>query len=250
MQLHRSAWIGLAVLALASLAAAQDFNVDVGELGSAPPPGYSAAGRTGVWNSVRADHVTPFTTGPTAQDVMLVDVDGNPTGVGFHQYGGMDLVTTSDPSVTGNAGVLMNDYLATHSATLESCMYLNGLENGTYEVLTYAWMPNSPSTQQLVRFDFVPGSTLVGGTWTGHAEGVTYSRTVITISNGHIGWHVGIPSGGALNPGAAFNGFQVRRLDTGAVPAMPAWAAIGLALCLASAGAWTVKRGTGTVRAR
>ena len=105
--------------------------------------------------------------------------------------------------------MLLNDYLATHSDVLESCMYLNGLEDGMYEVLTYARMPNSPGTLQLVRFDFHKGTTLVGGAWPGqHEEGITYSRDIIEVNNGFIGFHVGIPPGGDTVIGAAFNGFQ------------------------------------------
>lgn len=239
--------IALVLVALSWIGAsappwAQSFNVDIGEAGSQPPASYAAAGLAGNWNSARADHVTPFTTGPTAQDVMLVDVNGNATGVGFHQYGGMDHVTTNDASVTGDDAVLLNDYLATHSLSLESCMYLNGLANGTYEVTTYAWMPNSPATKQLVRFDFHPGSTLVGGSWSGaHAEGVTYARDLIEVTDGHIGWHVGIPSGGATFPGAAFNGFQLRKIEAVAVP-LPSWALGILVLATVAGGALLIAR--------
>ncbi|MCI0637343.1 MAG: hypothetical protein L0206_26010 [Actinobacteria bacterium] len=235
--------IGVILVATASGIGAQSFNIDVGELGSEPPATYAGAGLAGVWNSVRADHVTPFTTGPTPQDVMLVDIAGNPTGVGFHQYGGQDHVTTNDVSVTGNDAVLLNDYLATHSLTLESCMYLNGLANGTYEVITYAWMPNSPATLQLVRFDFHPGSTLVGGSWTGaHVEGVTYSRDLIDVTDGHIGFHVGIPNGFPTFPGAAFNGFQLRKIEAAPVPLLPPWALAALVLAVAGGGSLLIAR--------
>ncbi len=236
----------LIVLALGMLAGdvlGQDFNVDVGLPGSQPSSGYAAAGRAGVWNSVRADHISPFTPGPTAQDVFLVDLDGNPTGVGFHQFGGMDLVAANDPSVSGDDAALLNDYLATHSA-LEDCMYLNGLVDGDYEVITYAWMPNSPGTLQNVRFDNHPGNELAGGAWGGqHASSVTYTREIVTVTGGHLGWHVGIPSGGAAFPGAAFNGFQIRRLGppAGAVP-LPAWFPAAAALALGLAGVFVLRR--------
>jgi hypothetical protein len=232
-----------ALVAAAAPASAQDFNVDVGEPGSQPPATYAAAGSAGVWNSVRAEHVAPFTPDRTPQDVLLVDVHGNPTNVGFHQYGGMDHVTASDPSVTGDDAALLCDHLATHSTVLESCMYLNGLANGTYEVLTYAWMPNSPGTLQLVRFDDHPGSTLVGGAWPGaHAEGVTYSRDLIEVTEGHIGFHVGIPGGGATVPGAAFNGFQLRLVQGAPVPTLPAWALCAFVVASAALGALRLRR--------
>jgi len=231
------------VSATTCLATAQNFNVDVGQPGSQPPASYAAAGIPGVWNSVLGTHTPPFTPGPTPSDIMLVDTHGNPTGVGFHQFGGMDYVTANDPSIGGNPAALLNDYLATHSTSLEDCMYLNGLENGTYEVITYSWMPNSPSTIQNVRFDFNPGIDPVGGAWPGsHAEGITYSRRIIEVTTGFIGWHVGIPGGGATHPGAALNGFQIRLLGTAAVPALPTYGMVGLTALLLLVGSRTLRR--------
>ncbi len=233
---------GLAVFLAAGTASSQSFNVDVGA-GSPPPATYAGAGQAGVWNSVLAQHVTPFTPGPTPQDVFLVDLDGNPTAVGFHQYGGMDLTSASDPGVSGDDALLLDDHLRTHSLVLESCMYLNGLDDGLYEVITYAWMPNAPSVEQLVRFDFHPGSTLVGGAWSGaHVEGVTYSRDVIDVTGGHVGWHVGIPSGGATFPGAAFNGFQLRKIVAGPVPLLAPVKVALLAAAVALGGALLLHR--------
>lgn len=192
----------------------QSFNVDVGDPSSAPKSTYAAAGQEGFWNNVSGAHITPFTPNPTPSDDMLLDVEGNPTNVGFHQFGGMDLQSVENSDATDADDIkLLNDYLVTHSAALESCMYLNGLENGLYEVITYAWFPNESKTVQKVRFDFVTGFTLVGGVWPGdHAEGLTYSYDLIDVTNGHIGWHVGIPSGGSTTIGAAFNGFQLHKV--------------------------------------
>jgi hypothetical protein len=75
-----------------------------------------------------------------------------------------------------------------------------------------------------VRFDppGPPETALVGGTWNGaHQEGVTYARHIVDVTNGRIGFHSGIPGGGMVNPGAAFNGVQLRLLAT--VPAFGAW---------------------------
>lgn len=204
----------LATLGVCGSVMGQSFNVDVGVASDPPKSTYAGAGQAGHWNNVSGAHITPFTPNATPSDDMLLDLEGNATGVGFHQYGGMDLqsVESSDATDTDDAK-LMNDYLVTHSIPLESCLYLNGLENGLYEVITYAWFPNQPATMQLVRFDFVPGTTLVGGTWSGgHAEGVTYSYDLIDVTSGHIGWHVGIPAGGDTVIGAAFNGFQLHKV--------------------------------------
>ena len=222
---------------MVSTVSAQSFNVDVGQPGSQPPATYAAAGQAGVWNSLTAEHITPFTTGPTPDDVLLVDINGNQTSVGFHQFGGMDLQAANDPNLSGDSASLLNDYMATHSVPLENCMYLNGLEPGTYEVITYAWMPNNPFNMQLVRFDNLPGEIdLVGGVWPGdHVEGVTYNREVFDVVDGHIGWHVGIPTGGATEPGAAFNGFQIKLLGD-PVPAASEWGLLILSLMTLGAG--------------
>lgn len=246
MKCPRLAFASCALVLMTTTATGQSFNVDVGQPGSQPSANYAAAGRAGVWNSLRADHITPFTTGPTAQDVQLVDVNGNLTNVGFHQFGGMDLVSTNDVSVSGADAALLNDYLATHNTSLEDCMYLNGLEDGMYEVITYAWMPNFPGVQQKVRFDFHPGNDFAGGAWPGgHVEGVTYSREIVTVTNGLLGWHVGIPSGGATNPGAAFNGFQIRKIEA-TVPTLPEYGMIALAFGLLLVGGYTLQRRAGS----
>lgn len=203
----------LVAMALPLPAVGQSFNVDIGEPGAGPPARYGAAGDVGHWNSVLAEHNEPFRTGRTPDDYMLIDIHGNQTDVGFHQYGGMDLQDHTESDATGDDAILMNDCLVTHSIQLESCMYLNGLENGRYEVLTYAWFPNHPEAIQKVRFDFHEGFTLIGGDWPGdHAEGVTYSRDIIEVTREHIGFHVGIPAGGDTEVGAAFNGFQLHKI--------------------------------------
>jgi hypothetical protein len=200
--------------AICGSAMGQSFNVDVGPPGTQPPSSYAAAMHDGFWNSVTAAHITPFTPNATPQDDLLVDIDGNQTSVGFHQFGGQDPESVGSSSAAGNDGNLLNDFLLTHSIALESCLYLNGLENGLYEIVTYAWWPDKPAILQKVRFDFTPTVfTLVGGAWSGqHEEGVTYDYQVFNVTAGHIGWHVGIPAGGDTVTGAAFNGFQIHKV--------------------------------------
>ncbi len=227
---------------LSSRVLAQSFNIDVGGAGSGPASTYAAAGWPGIWNVVQAEHTTPFTTGPHPNDYMLVDINGNPTGVGLHQYGGMDQLTANDPSVSGNDAALLNDAMVTHSLTLETCTYLNGLQNGTYEVLVYAWMPNQPSSMAQTRFDFHPGVELVGGAWPGaHVEGVTYSRHIVQVTSGNMGLHVGIPSGGNTAIGAAWNGLQLRPLQGIPVPVSPKSVLLMTAIVV-SAGAFVFRK--------
>jgi hypothetical protein len=164
----------------------------------------------GVWNSIEAEDSPRVTYD-------LVDLEGRPSGVRLHQIGGTEIRSASDPSVSGDDAALMNDALITYTASLESCLFVNGLEPGTYEVITYAWMPNAPEGRARVRHDPSPTVVDVGGAWTGaHVEGITYARHVLEIaSDGFLGAHSGIVPGELESDGAALNGIQLRRLVTG-----------------------------------
>ncbi|HPF40614.1 MAG TPA: hypothetical protein P5081_16070 [Phycisphaerae bacterium] len=205
-------------LAMVSAASAQSFNVDVGLPGSGPSQSYAAAGLPGKWNVISAAHVTPFMTGPHPLAEHLFDLAGDPTNVVVHQFGGMDLNQKDDPGTSDDDAALMDDYRATHSQSLETCLYVNGLAPGRYEVTTYAWMPVDNRMVSKVRFDFSSSIPLVGdGAWPGgHVEGVTFTRHIVTVSAGgsmtFIGMHIGVPSGGDTITGAPLNGFQIREL--------------------------------------
>jgi hypothetical protein len=199
--------------ALATPAFSQSINLDIGEPADAPSATYGAAGLPGVWNSVRCEHTTA-NPGPQPFDYMLVDLAGNATGVGLHQFGGTELLSADDPTVSGDDATLLDDALVTHSIALKSCLYFNGLENGSYEVLTYAWMPNHPEVLNKVFFDFTPGFALVGGSWSGvHELGITYARHIIHVTNGFMGPHAGLPDDGDPAIGGALNGMQLRKVS-------------------------------------
>lgn len=203
-------------LCLTARVNAQSFNIDVGADGSPPSSEYAAAGLPGFWNVVQIPHLPPFMTGPHPNAETIVDIDGRDTGVVIHQFGGMDLNAANNEATTGDDEALLDDYFATHFVVLETCVYINGLEPGAYEVTTYAWMPQSEETLSKIRFDFDPFNyqPLIGGAWPGsHVEGVTFSRHVVTVSPGSfIGLHVGIPNGGSTTVGVPLNGIQIRQL--------------------------------------
>ena len=205
--------IGLAgVSVLSAPTLGQSFNIDFGLPEAGPPPTYGGAGQVGTWNSIEGEH-TPFNDPEIIYE--LVDLQGHPTGVTLHQFGGLDLIAADDPSIKGNDAILLNDALVTHSANLESCLFINGLESGTYEVLTYAWMPNHPETLSRVRHDFTKGTVDVGGAWSGaHVEGITYARHIVEVAGSFMGSHSGNIPGGNLKIGAALNGIQLRKLDS------------------------------------
>ncbi|MFT4538439.1 MAG: hypothetical protein ACI835_000873 [Planctomycetota bacterium] len=87
----------------------------------------------------------------------MVDLAGNASGVRMHQFGGQAWMDEVDPDLIGDHDALLGDALVTHSLTLDSCLYINGLQNGTYEVLTYMWRPNHPEVIHKSKIDFVPG---------------------------------------------------------------------------------------------
>jgi len=204
----RFALFAALVLAVAGDVRAQSFNFDFGPPDSGPPATYAAAGSAGYWNSIPAAHGTN-TPG-------LRDLAGNVTGVSISQIGGFSLLTQNDPLVTGDDAVLLDDFLVTYSPTLETCIYLNGLQAGTYEVLIYARMPD-PQVLSYASVDQEPGFPhySVGGAWSGnHALLASYSRHVAVVGPaGDLDLHSGVVPGAQPALGAALNGLQVLRLD-------------------------------------
>lgn len=198
----------LALLAATGTAHAQNLNFDFGAADDGPPATYGAAGQVGHWNSFPAAHGTN-TSG-------MVDVAGLPTAVSVSQIGGFTLLVENDPSVTGDDALLLDDFLVTYSSSLESCLYLNGMAPGTYEVLIYARMPDS-DVLSYTSVDQEPGFPhwSVGGVWPGqHAVLISYSRHYAVVGpSGDLDLHSGVVP--AANPalGAALNGLQVRRVD-------------------------------------
>ncbi len=195
-------------LTLVSAACGQSFNLDIGLAGVAPPDTYGGAGQPGHWISV------PGTQGVDYDN--LVDVNGVTTGVGFTQFGGTETLTVNDPALDGNDARLMNDYLVSYTM-IENCLFFNGLEPGTYEVIIYARMPAQPTVFSLTNVDEEPGNPhlLVGGPWPGqHEAGVSYSLHIAEVdASGALGMHSGVPPDGNLQDGAALNGVQIRKVE-------------------------------------
>lgn len=185
---------------------AQSLNLDFGEPLTGPSSNYGAAGSPGFWNAVRADNNVNYA---------LKNLAGNVTGVLFHQYGGTAVITSNDPSVSGDDALLMNDGITTYNPGLDSCFYFNGLQPGTYEVITYAWRPDNLTQMAKTFIDNTPGLEISGGAWPGqHAHGVTYARHIVTVDgSGFMGPHSGLAAGANAALGAMCNGMQLRRMD-------------------------------------
>jgi hypothetical protein len=190
--------------ALVGPVSAQSINIDIGPPGTEPPTGYRAAGLPGQWQKFEATTWGVFHN--------LVDVNGNPIAARVRQIGGTEIVIATlggpaDPQ--GSDAILLGDALLTHA--LENCLFFENLTSGTYEVLSYAWVPTAPTTLNHVWIDFHPVEPLIGGLWPGRFKvGVSHARHEFVVTNGVINMHSGIPSGNGPNPGAALNGIQLR----------------------------------------
>lgn len=191
-------------------AQAQSFNLAFGPPAMQPSSTYSAAGLPGHWHSlIAANGTTTFN---------LVDITGTTTNVRLTQIGGSQLLNINDGLTNGDDQTLMDHFLVTYTPTLETCLFINALQDGIYEVIAYAWMPRSPTVMAYVSSDEEPGfpHKVVGGTWPGgHQEDVTYSRHYCIVGppfNGRLRIHSGIVPGAIAANGAAMNGVQVRLL--------------------------------------
>lgn len=213
--MHRmSQTVGLALLMVCHGADAQSLNIDFGLPADGPSSSYAAAGLPGYWNSIPAYHGTTTFN--------LKNLAGVATPVQLQQIGGTELLTTNDPMTGGDHGRLMDDYLVTYSASLESCLFIRNLEPGWYEMLTYAWMPSQSAVKSYTSCDEEPGFPhyQVGGAWAdGHQQIVTYSRHFAQPDATflRIRAHSGIVPGANPAMGAALNGIQLRKLKAGDV---------------------------------
>jgi hypothetical protein len=212
----RGRFATLAMVALGSGSAfGQSINVSFGHTSGGPSSSYAAAGAAGVWNSI---------TGVSGSSFNLVDTNGASTLVTVGQSPTTTVITSADPSVSGDDAALLNSGLVTTGA--ETCLSFMGFKAGTYEVLVYAWLPNQPTVKSRTRQDEAASTIDVGGAWTGaHVAGVTYARYVVTVdTSGNLPAHSGLVPGA---PASALNAVQIRPLggaqaDAGTPPAFDA----------------------------
>jgi len=185
--------------------AAQSLNIDFGSAGSTPSATYDAAGGVGTWNSIGV--LQPFVRAP------LLNGDGSSTGVEIYMFGGTQLLEVDIPETNGDDAALMDDMLIGFNDPVDVCIWVTGLANDSYEVLTYAMTPGDPATISPARVDFAtPGPTNVGGAWPGsHIPTITFARHTITIANNRIALHSGTYNGGPFQSG--INGIQIRPLS-------------------------------------
>lgn len=179
---------------------AQSINIDFGSPLTAPPASYGAAGPAGAWN--------PVGVLPSGHHQPLVGLDGAATGATLYMIGGTGMLAADDPGTSGGDQSLMDDMLTGMNDPVDVCIWVDGLEEGDYQVLTYAMTPGVPDETHRVRVDWgVPGPLIVGGAWPGaHQEGVTFARHTVYAIDGEIALHSG-EWGAQLRSG--MNGIQL-----------------------------------------
>ncbi len=154
--------------ALASAAAAQSFNVDLGNLGTPPATSYgAAAGQPGLWNDV-----------PTLGVQQLNNLAGTLTPATITVASAANF-TFDNLGTFGDDEALMDDIL-----DLPTNITITGLAPGAYTVFTYAWAPDDPIHLTNVAVTGSPDPLQIcGGTWGGsHQLGVSYTRHTVVIS--------------------------------------------------------------------
>ncbi len=211
-----AAFTGVIILAYGAGARGQSFNIAFGPPNVVPSPDYGAAGLPGTWNAmVAANGTTTFN---------LIDINGTVTDVRLTQVGGSATLSVNDPGTGSDDAALMDHFLVTYTPTLETCLFVNALDDGLYEAIIYAMMPAAANVVSYTSSDQEPGfpHEVVGGEWPGfHIEGVTYSRHYCVVGPpypGRLWMHSGIVPGQNPASGAALNGVQIRKLP----PIVPA----------------------------
>jgi len=203
------ALLGSIAFCLASPQAwAQSFNIDFGVLGDTPDASYGAAGQAGFWNDFGV---------LTTTRVPLRGLDGELTPVVIYGIGGTQILDFDHPLSDGGDDALVDDMLIGFNDPVDVCVWIQNLQNGYYEVTNYAITPNDAGLLSRVRVDFAnEGPRLVGGAWTGeHADGVSYTRHYIHVTDGEIAFHSGE---WAAQVQSGLNGVQIRLLSPASSP--------------------------------
>ncbi len=197
-----------ALLAFATQASAQSFNIDVGDQAGTtagspypvPSSAYAgAANQAGTWINGGA---VAGTTAP------LMDITGATTAVTATHTGGA-AYDANNFGLTGDDAKLMCDTLDAGTTVYT----FNNLQAGSYSVFTYAWAPDFNTYISLVTGGAgttdLP-QTCGGGTWTGgaHVLGQTYTlhNFPAVVANGNIVITVTVSSGFST-----INGFQIKK---------------------------------------
>ncbi len=211
--------VGL-VVALASPAAAQSFNLDsntsvAGPTGEGAPTAVfaGAAAQPGVWNAI---------TGIVDLSIPLDNLDGSPSNVTFtRSIAGGGNFAFDNPNATRDFAKLLNDG---HDLSITQFQFItysfSGLQNGTYEVYTYAIAPDFGPDRTIIRVGSDAGTeVLCGGTMpiNNFVLGVTHVVHTVVVTSGTL--EMQAAGDQATNSFGTMNGFQIKLLPGAACPA-------------------------------
>ncbi len=200
-----SRWMALAAVVAAPTAFAQSINIEFGNGSSVPSASYGAAAdQPGHWNSLG--------TMPTSQRFPMRGLNGQTLPARLYNIGTTQLMAFNNPGTGGDDERLLDEMYLSFNNPVDACMFFEGLRNGRYEVYLYAFTPNNPNLACRTRVDFAnEAPKMVGGHWHGqHAEGLSFARFTVTVTDGRIGAHSGL-YGGQIQSG--LNGIQITHLD-------------------------------------
>ena len=185
----------------ASIAGAQSFNVDLdgtGGVWSGPPSStYGAAGGAmwaGTWNAL-----------PDVGGNGLTDTSGAVTGVNVGIVGGFGIFGFNNAGTVGDDELLLDDYKDVGGTGGAANVTFTNLANGPYDVIVYAWAPDSGAFISNVVLN--GNGQAVGGVWGGgFAQGVTHAMfSNVNVAGGTLSFDVLTFSGFGT-----INGFQIR----------------------------------------
>lgn len=188
-----------ALCALSAPICTQSFNVNLSD-GASPSSSYGAAGAAGHWNTI---------AGVTAVEYPLTTRGGNTSNVTVRNLGGTSIEVRDNAATSGDEAALLDTFLATFNQ-IETCLRFSNLQNGRYQVITYAWHGTNPGVDARVTCDeSVDPAQIVGGSWPGTPQlEVVYAVHIATVVNHTLNVHSGL-HGSSI---AAMNGVQLRRL--------------------------------------
>ncbi len=180
----------------------QSVNIDYEAGSGTPAENYAAAGLPGVWNAL---------TAPPNVAQPLVGLDGEPIAATVTQLLATGTIHRDDPATSGEDEALMDDFVPGLGDIVVGLTF-EGLRDGVYEVITYAWTPNSPNSTTLVGLDEnLTGGQLIGGAWPGTlTKGITHASHRTEVQGGRLSifW-----VGGHFGADGAINGVQLTFLS-------------------------------------
>ncbi|MHC4220076.1 MAG: hypothetical protein ACYSU7_16650 [Planctomycetota bacterium] len=198
--MRRSILLIVAIGFLSTSALGQSINIDAGDLAGTPAATYAAAGLSGAWNTL--------TAGPGIPEA-LVGLNGRPVAATVTRDFGYALAF-DDPGTVGDDQGLLDDGRG-DMGDVQMTLWIDGLIDGTYEIITYAWTPVRPNDTTLVMVgNDVFSGLIAGGPWPGGLEEwVTHVVHEVEVSDGNLS--IGAV-GGYWGASGFINGVQLRRV--------------------------------------